>query len=118
MLEMKKTLTLAAALLLSAGAAFADDPTVDSTPFTAVKSRADVQAELVQFRTGANPWSTRYDPFAALPAVKTRAAVQAERVAARDSGEIAAMTGEDSGSTWLAQHQPRSQPASVLMARQ
>lgn len=113
-----KTLTLACALLLSAGAAFADDPTVDTTPFTAAKSRTDVQAELAQFRTGANPWSTRYDPFAAMPAARSRAGVQAELAAARDSGEAAAMTGEDSGSTWLAQRQPRSQPAPLMLARQ
>ena len=113
-----KTLTFAAALLLCAGAAFADDPTVDTTPFSAVKSRADVQAELAASRSQPNPYSIRYNPLAMMAPKARRADVQAELAVARDSGEIVAMTGEDSGSTWLAQHQPRSQPAPVLLARQ
>jgi hypothetical protein len=85
----------------AAGTAFADDITIDNTPFISTATRAQVQAELVQFtQSGANPWSNRYNPLAGFSSQRTRAEVQAAYIASRD--EVAALTGEDSGSAYLA----------------
>ncbi|HWP10269.1 MAG TPA: DUF4148 domain-containing protein [Ramlibacter sp.] len=88
----------------AAGNAFADDITVDTTPFASSASRAQVQAELAQFKqSGSNPWSNQYNPLAKFRSQLTRAEVVAAYIAARD--EVAAFTGEDSGSAYLARHE-------------
>ena len=96
---MNTRILAAAALVIAAtGSAWADDITVDTTPFASQKSRAEVQAELQQYkRTGINPWSTQYNPLRHAVSQKARANVVAETRAAVASGEIAAYTGEDSG---------------------
>lgn len=99
---------LASALVLVAAAmtgnAFADDITIDTTPFASSKSRTEVRAELDQFRkSGTSPWSTQYNPLAKFQSNASRAQVVAEYMAARN--EVAAFGGEDSGSRYLAQHQ-------------
>lgn len=93
----------AALVLATAGtSALADDITVEP-PFVYTRTQAQVQAELAQFKqAGVNPWSTSYNPLREFRSEKTRAQVQQEYVASRD--EVRALTGEDSGSTWLAQH--------------
>ncbi|MBC7941357.1 MAG: hypothetical protein H7Z19_16665 [Chitinophagaceae bacterium] len=48
------------------------------------------------------------NPASATDAAPSRAHVQAELAAARDSGELLAMSGEDSGSFWLARQTQRS----------
>jgi hypothetical protein len=66
------------------------------------RTRADVQAELVQYqKAGVNPWATRYNQLTGFHSVKTRDEVRAEYLAERN--EVAAMTSEDSGSAYLAQ---------------
>ncbi|MBX3654824.1 MAG: DUF4148 domain-containing protein [Ramlibacter sp.] len=94
--------TLAIALAaVTAGNAFADDITIDTTPFTSTKTRAEVQAELSQFKkAGVNPWSTQYNQLAGFQSTKTAAQVRAEYVA--DRAEVAALNGEDSGAAYLA----------------
>jgi hypothetical protein len=85
-----------------AGNAFADDITVDTTPFNSTKSRAQVQAELAQYKTaGVNPWSTQYNPLKQFKSALTREQVVAQYIADRD--EVAALNSEDSGSAYLAQ---------------
>jgi hypothetical protein len=87
-----------------AGNAFADDITVDTTPFASTKSRAEVQAELAQYRqSGANVWSNQYNPLAKFSSSLSRAQVVADFIAARK--EVAAVTGEDSGSVYLARNE-------------
>jgi hypothetical protein len=100
-----------------AGNAFADDITLDTTPFTASKSRVEVQAELAQYKAaGVNPWSTQYNPLKQFKSAKSREQVVAEYVAARD--EVAALNGEDSGSGYLAQATTtRVAPSATLAAR-
>ncbi|HMA08735.1 MAG TPA: DUF4148 domain-containing protein [Ramlibacter sp.] len=94
-------LVLAAA---AAGNAFADDITIDTTPFVSTKSRAQVQAELKQFQqSGSDPWAMQYDPLARFTSSRSRAQVEAEYLASRQ--EVAAMTGEDSGSAYLARNE-------------
>jgi len=86
-----------------AGNAFADDITIDTTPFVSSKTRTEVQAELGQFKkSGPNVWSTQYNPLARFQSGKTRAEVTAEYRAERNA--VAAFTGEDSGSAYLALH--------------
>ena len=111
---------IASALVIAAyvtGNAFADDITVDPTPFAGTKSRVEVQAELAQHKAaGVNPWSTQYNPLKQFRSAKTREAVVAEYIAARD--EVAALNSEDSGSAYLAQATtPRVAPSATLAAR-
>lgn len=71
--------------------------------FAPAKTRAQVQDELVQFRAEypVSPWSFRYNPLATFKSATTRADVTAAYIADRDA--VAAFTGEDSGSAYLAQ---------------
>jgi hypothetical protein len=97
--KIASALVVAAATL--AGTAFAETPGTDA-PFHGSYSRAQVQAELAAYKqAGVNPWSTQYNPLKTFKSAKTRDAVVAEYVASRDA--VAAFTGEDSGSAYLAQ---------------
>jgi hypothetical protein len=92
---------VAAFAALASVAARADDITVDNTPFQSTRTRAEVQAELAQYKqAGVNPWSTSYNQLTGFHSTRTRAEVQAEYRAERD--QVAAMNGEDSGSAYLA----------------
>ncbi|AMO24080.1 hypothetical protein GCM10027034_17700 [Ramlibacter solisilvae] len=84
---------------MAAGPAFADDITVDPNPFVSTLTRAQVTEELMQFRhSGVNPWADDYNLMAS-GGTTTRAEVQAAYRASRD--EVAAFTGEDSGSAYM-----------------
>lgn len=99
-MNSKALLAVAAFAALAGTAARADDITIDNTPFVSSKTRAEVQAELVQFKqTGVNPWSISYNPLAKFDSAKSRDQVKAEYLAERD--QVAALTGEDSGSAYL-----------------
>ena len=100
---MNAKLTLSALLLAAfAGNALADDPTVVNEHFTGAKTRAEVNAELAAYRAaGVNPWSTSYQPLKYFKSATTREAVVADYLASRN--EVNALTGEDSGSAYLAQ---------------
>ena len=103
-MNSKAILAIAAFAALAGTAARADDITVDNTPFNSVKTRAEVQAELAQFKqSGVNPWSISYNQLAKFQSTRSRADVQAEYLAERNL--VAAMTAEDSGSAYLA-HAP------------
>ncbi len=110
---MKKTSLLAyplvvAVSLLAAGAAFAEDGTIDNTAQAlSLKSRDQVRAELFQARADGSTkvWSTSYNPLTAAKSLKTRDEVKAERV----RGYAETWSGEDSGSFAL----QRTAPARV-----
>lgn len=103
--KLATALVLAAAAV--AGNAFADDITVDTTPFVSAKSRAEVQAELGQFKqAGTSPWSIQYNPLAGYKSQTSRADVTAQYLASRN--QVAALTSEDSGSAYLAQYRVRN----------
>ena len=73
--------------------------------FNGTRTRAEVQAELAQFKqAGVNPWSIQYNPLTSFRGAKTRAQVQAEYLGSRDA--VAAFTSEDSGSAYLAARKP------------
>ena len=103
-----KTNQYAAAILAITAAAFASQGTAE-TPnavpeqaFSSGKSRLDVGAELAQYRQqGVNPWSMSYNPLRGFTSTARRTDVTAAYVASRD--EVRALSGEDSGSTYLAQ---------------
>ena len=113
-------ITRIAAIALSfaaAGSAFADDITVDPVQHQSLKSRAEVQAELVQYQNArVNPWSTSYNIKTGFKSDKSRADVLAELKAAERSGELAALASEDSGSAYLAKG--RTATVSVRLAQQ
>lgn len=86
----------------AAGSAFADDITIDPTPFVSTRSRAEVLADLKQYkRAGINPWSRSYNPLAGFKSQKSRGEVVGEYIAGR--AIVSAFNGEDSGSAYLAQ---------------
>ena len=102
---MKASKIVLAALSLSALTAFADDMDASgqfaATAAAAPATRAAVQAQLVEYRNaGVNPWSTSYNPLKSFRSEKTRQQVTNEYLASRNA--VAAMTGEDSGSAFLA----------------
>jgi hypothetical protein len=105
----RKTLAAALVLVAAAGSALADDITVDNTPFTSTRSRAEVLAELQQFKaSGVNPWAQNFDQLKSFTSAKTRAQVTADYLASREL--TAATTGEDSGAAWLAANKPVAAP--------
>jgi hypothetical protein len=106
---MNRNFALAMALVFVAGGpALADDITVDSHPFVSTKTRAQVMEDLRQFQqAGVNPWADDYDLIAQRRSTMTRTEVTAGFLGARS--EVAAFTGEDSGSGYLARAS-RSQP--------
>jgi len=93
--------SLLAIAAASTSVAFADDITVEAHPFVGSLSRAQVQAQLQDYRSaGANPWATSYNQLASFRTATTREQVTAEFLQSRD--EVSALTGEDSGAAWLA----------------
>lgn len=94
-------LVVAAAGAAAAVNARADDITIDPHPFVSTASRAQVKEELRQFRTsGVNPWADDYDMLREPHGGMSRADVMAQYKA--DRAEVSALTGEDSGSAYLA----------------
>lgn len=96
-----------------AGSALAETPTVVNEPFVSTKTVAQVQAELAAYRaSGVNPWSTSYNPLRNFKSTASREAVVADYIASRN--EVKALTGEDSGSAYLAQVRGTFVPTSTL----
>lgn len=96
-----------------AGSAFAESPLVANDTFTSTRTRAEVQAELAAYRqAGVNPWSISYNPVRSFKGTASREAVVAEYLASR--GEVRALTGEDSGSQYLAQRQLPAASGTVI----
>jgi hypothetical protein len=101
-MNSKTLLAVAAFAAIASSAARADDITIDTTPFHSTRTRAEVQAELFQYKkAGVNPWSISYNQLSQFKSAKTREQVQAEYRAEREA--VAAMTAEDSGSAYLTQ---------------
>lgn len=85
----------------AAGTSLAGDISIESEPVVSSQSRAVVQAELAQYKqSGVNPWAKSYNPLRGFESTKSRDQVTAEFIARRD--RVAAFTGEDSGSAYLA----------------
>jgi hypothetical protein len=96
---MNRNIAFVLLAVAAVGQAFADDITIESTPFKSTASRQEVIAQIQA--PGANPWADNYDQLAGVgSSSKSRDEVTAEYLASRD--EVAAFTGEDSGSMFLA----------------
>ena len=96
-----------------AGNALAESLEEYTDSFVSAKTRAEVQAELAAYKkAGVNPWSNRYDPLRHFTSATTRQAVVADYLASRD--EVKALTGEDSGSHYLAQHRAPGAPVKTF----
>jgi hypothetical protein len=101
------TTTAAAAIALAALAssnAYADDITIDNTPFVSTRTRAEVQAEVMgqaeALRMANSEWSTQSNQASLPHSDFTRAQAKAEYIAARR--EVNALNAEDSGSSYFA----------------
>jgi hypothetical protein len=88
---------LAIAAAAMAGNTFADDITIDTHPLKSVKSRTEVQADLMKPATSY--WSSQYNRSQA-KSNKSSKQLTDEYIASRR--EVAALTAEDSGSAYLA----------------
>ena len=88
----------AVAAALVSTSAYAESPTIDSTPFVSSKTRAQVQAELKTPFIGGDPWSMQYDVIGHNSALTTEQVRGAYKMS-RD--EVHALTAEDSGSAAL-----------------
>ncbi len=99
----------------AAGAAFADDITVDNTASVpSLKSRDQVRSELLQARADGSikAWSTSYNPLLLAKSVNARADVKA----ARDTAYASTFYGEDSGSFALSRQKPAHVAGAVYAA--
>jgi hypothetical protein len=112
------TTTAAAVLAVAAiasGNAYADDITIDTTPFVSTRTRAEVQAEVMgqaeALRIAHSEWSMNQAPQP--KSSYTRAQATTEYIASRD--EVHARNSEDGGSSYFAAL-PRSTDATVIMA--
>lgn len=111
--------TAAAGLALAAlasGNAYADDITMETTPFVGAKSRAEVQAELLgrprQLYASASEWSLQSNGAPHLKTTYTSEQAKAEYKASRDL--VRALNGEDSGSAFFMIKGPMPQGTAVM----
>jgi len=105
--------------MLAPAPAYADDITIDPTPFVSTLSRAQVRGDLTAATPAApagfssDPWSTRYNQFMMPASQQTRADAIAVYKASRDM--VWALGREDSGSFVLKGSTPSSlNPASMM----
>lgn len=101
---MNRNFALAVVLAAAAaGNAFADDITIDPTPFKSTATRAAVRADMMaSWAAGLTPWSDEFNQLTAFRSSKSRAEVMAEFALTR--AEVAAFQGEGSGSTSMARN--------------
>jgi hypothetical protein len=110
--------------VLALGAAFAahaESPTIDDSAtqvWASTKTRAQVQAELFAARADGSTkfYSISYNPLALAKSTATREEVKAAVAVARIEGTLDVLTGEDSGSFYLASLQ-RSREAGRILAQ-
>jgi hypothetical protein len=90
-----------AAVAITAGNAYADDITIDNTPFVSTRTRAEVQAELPNpglMRAASSEWSMQQDS----PHAKSTFASEQAKAEYKVSRQyVSALTGEDSGSAYF-----------------
>ena len=103
--------TAAAALAFAAMAssnAYADDITIDNTPFISTRTRAEVRADVMGQSEQLRMASSELTMQQAAPASSdyTRAQAKADFLASRN--EVSALNSEDSGSSYLARLPRRS----------
>jgi hypothetical protein len=113
---MIRTCALCLSLAFAAGHAMADDITIDPFPFVSTLTRAEVKEDLRQHRmTGIDTHADDYNPLAQFRSTLTRAEVMAQFHASRN--EVAAFSGEDSGSIYLARGNTPADSRATVVAR-
>jgi hypothetical protein len=106
------TAAAAAALVIASGNAYADDPTIDNTPFISKVSRADVRSDFK--KSGPNPlteWSLQQSDPVQPSASYTGSDARSDYV--RSRGEVLSVTSEDSGSSYFKMRDPRRATATM-----
>lgn len=106
----------AAAAMVVPRTAFADDITIDTTPFVSTRTRVDVRQELLgqvrQVRIAATEWSQQQGERSTFKGQFASPEVRADFVAHRQ--EVSALTGEDSGSSYFKMKPLAAGGASVM----
>ena len=104
--NLASALAVAAAVLATTVASnktYGDDITIDNTPFVSTKSRAEVQAELMnqrpQVRAAASEWLLQGNHAPRIQTTYTSEQAVAEYKVSRDL--VRALNGEDSGSAYF-----------------
>ena len=92
------TISLLAAAIIASTPAYADDITVEQSPFVSSRTREEVSAELKIPYPGGNPWAGAYNMFQARSSA-TSEQIQGEYTMSRDRAN--AFHGEDSGSVYI-----------------
>ena len=113
------TITAAAGLAAAAmasGNAYADDITIDTTPFVSTKTRAEVRAEAMgqSLTSAASEWAMQLNDAPQSQSAYTREQATAEYIAARN--EVNWRNAEDSGSSYFAALPRRSMGSTVITA--
>jgi hypothetical protein len=109
----RKTASVFFATTLSiAGFAYADDITMDTTPFSSTKSRDEVRADLKKPFVGGYPWSSSYKQAAPKDSTYTNGQARTEYLSSRD--EVRALNGEDSGAAYLNRTASRANPTATM----
>ena len=104
------TVALIAAAVIVSMPAYADDITVEQSPFVSSRTREEVSAELKTPYPGGNPWSGSYNMFQGR-STATSEQVQGEYLMTRDRAN--AFHGEDSGSVYIMKAQGLPAPGSA-----
>ena len=100
---------------LAAGDMTAGDITIDPAPFVGTRTRAEVRDELLKgprLFLRDTEWGEQQSDSTPFKSALSRQDARAEYEAARD--EVQALTGEDSGSSYLRMHSP-ARPATSTM---
>lgn len=103
-------LALVAAAVIASAPAYADDITVEQSPFVSSRTREEVSAELKVPYPGGNPWSSTYNMFQGRSTTSSEQ-VQGDYIKARD--EANALHGEDSGSVSIMKAQGSAAPGTT-----
>ncbi|HEX2543686.1 MAG TPA: hypothetical protein VHL79_02335 [Ramlibacter sp.] len=86
----------------SAHTGLAGDITVETDTFVSSRQPAEVRSELIAYKkSGVNPWARTYNPLRHFMSLRSHKEVVAEFAANRE--QVAAFTGEDSGSMFLSE---------------
>ncbi len=112
------TAAAAAAIAIASGDAFADDITIDNTPFVSTLSRAEVRSELLKqpdhWRHASDEWTSQLNGVPQLNGTSTVAKGQARSDYKTNRLEVNALNGEDSGSFHLARTRGAANGTSVM----
>jgi len=105
------TVGIAAGLAVS-NQAYADDITMDATPFSSTKTRQDVRAELKVPYPGGYPWSTQYRQAAPKDSTYTSQQARADYLSSRQ--EVGALNAEDGGAAYFGRTAGRVNPTATM----